>query len=643
MAYVFDIEADGLLATLTKAHCLVAICEDTEEVLRYRPETFVDGLMFIQDKDLIAHNGINYDLQAIKKLYPWFNHTGKIHDTLVYCKLLWSNIGVSDAGRVIAYQKSNGLRGLPPKLRGSHSLKAWGYRLKCNKDEPPQDWSVFTEEMLEYCEQDVVVNLRLWQAVKRKIAADNTPQVAINMEHDAAKLLSLQERNGFKFNESKAVALYAELAAQRSHMREHLVKEFGSWYVNQGVKTPKRTLNYKDPLKASRVAGAPFTAIKHVEFNPTSRQHIAKVLMERINWCPREFTPSGQPKIDESILKHIKTKETEMLCEYFIAQKCIGMLAEGDNAWLKLVTADGYIHGSINPNGAVTGRATHSKPNIAQVPSGKTELGVMCRQLFTVPDGWHLVGSDASGLELRCLGHFMAKYDGGAYIKVILEGDIHTANQEAAKLGTRDEAKRFIYAFLYGAGDELIGELVGYSHEEYEAWKAAGKHKGVINQLERKGEKWTRKRVCHILKGKEVKKQFLLGLPALKKLIDWCKNEAKENGYITALDGRRIYVRSPHSALNSLLQSAGALICKLWIIEVDKLLQAQGLKHGRNGDYFFSAWVHDEIQVAAKTRDIAEKVGKACQEAMGIVEKTFQFNCPLDAEFDVGNNWSETH
>src|SRR5690606_27698447 len=248
--------------------------------------------------------------------------------------------------------------------------------------------------------------------------------------------------------------------------------------------------------------------------------------------------------------------------------RSISQLAEGDQAWLK-VERNGKIHGSVNPNGAVTGRATHAYPNVAQVPAvrkgkkdgetvilygGEGGYGWECRELFTVPDGWSLVGSDASGLELRCLAHFMARYDGGKYGKVLLEGDIRSENQKAAGLHTRDNAKTFIYAFLYGAGDAKIGKIV---------------KKGPAD-------------------GKRLKAKFLAKTPALKRLIEAVRNAAKR-GYLIGLDGRQLHVRSAHAALNTLLQSAGALVCKKWLVMVEEELQARGLKHGWDGDYAFVA------------------------------------------------------
>lgn len=290
-----------------------------------------------------------------------------------------------------------------------------------------------------------------------------------------------------------------------------------------------------------------------------------------------------------------------------------------NGGWLKCVKEDGRIHGTVNPCGAVTGRATHSSPNVAQVPAVGSPFGKECRELFTVPNGWYQVGVDASGLELRCLAHFMYPYDHGAYAHEILNGDIHTANQKAAGLPERSQAKTFIYAFLYGAGDEKIGKIVHGDAKD----------------------------------GKRLKKEFLEKTPAIAELRAAIENtlvaqrgykgEIKrwKRKYLKGLDGRPLHVRSVHSALNLLLQSAGALLCKKWICLVEENLIKLGLDHGE--DFQYMGWIHDEIAVACRTKEIAETVVKVAQDSMREAQAYYGFRVQLDTEGKIGKNWSETH
>jgi len=283
--------------------------------------------------------------------------------------------------------------------------------------------------------------------------------------------------------------------------------------------------------------------------------------------------------------------------------KRLGQLATGKQAWLKLVKND-KLHGRVNHMGAVTSRCTHSNPNMAQVPGVHAPYGQQCRELFTVHNSYRLLGADASGLELRCLAHYMANYDGGAYGREILKGDIHTANQKAAGLETRNQAKTFIYGFLYGSGDEKTGQIIGKGAKE----------------------------------GKAIKKKFLDKTPALKKLRE-AVNRAAERGWIKGLDGRRLPVRHAHAALNTLLQSAGAIICKRWYVIMEDLFRANGYTEE---DVAIVAFVHDEVQLQVR-KEIADDIGELILKAMKDTEIYYEFKCELDAEYKVGRNWADTH
>lgn len=306
--------------------------------------------------------------------------------------------------------------------------------------------------------------------------------------------------------------------------------------------------------------------------------------------------------------------------------KRLGQLAEGKEAWLRAVGPDGRIHGRVNTNGAVTGRMTHSKPNMAQVPSAKSLYGHECRSLFIVSEGKLLVGADADALELRDLAGYMAIYDGGAYIDTVLRGDksqgtdMHSVNCRAlgmdpkARYGTetgRDKAKTWFYAFIYGAGDEQLGWIL----------------------LGVRGEQ-------AVKKGKAARAAFLKNLPAMGKLVESVKKRAKERGFLLGVDKRALPVRSQHAALNTLLQSAGAVQMKKALCLLDDSLQAAGYTPGLH--YEFVANVHDEWQIEVD-HDIAETVGRMAVQAIRDSGSFFNFRCPLDGNFDIGGNWNETH
>jgi len=594
VALIFDLETDGLLDTVSKIHCLVIKDTDTDEVFTYRsgfPYELEEGIDHLLSGSLVVgHNVIKYDIPVIEKLYKVSFDHAKVFDTLVATRVIWAAIRETDSLRI-----QKGI--LPGKLFGSHSLAAWGYRMKNYKGDYDGGWEKFTQEMLDYCVQDVQVTADLYSRILKK----NYSAQCLELEHKLAWLMAKQERNGFHFDTTSAAKLYAKLVSRRSEIEAELIATFGEWQVRLPDFIPARDNKTKGYIK-----GVPVPRYKTVMFNPSSRDHIADRLQKLYGWKPQELTEGGKPKIDEVVLSKLSYEPCAALSEYLMVQKRISQLAEGDQAWMKC-EKQGKIHGSINTNGAVTGRATHSYPNISQVPSSGSPYGHDCRGLFTVPNGWTLVGADASGLELRCLAHFMAEWDGGKYADILLSGDIHTENQKAAGLETRNQAKTFIYAFLYGAGDAKIGSIVGGDAGD----------------------------------GKRLKSKFLRSLPALGRLVDSVK-QAATKGNIAGLDGRDIYIRSAHASLNSLLQGAGAVVCKQWLVLLEEQLQSK-FKHGWDGDYCFCAWSHDEVQIACRTPEIAQQVAELATDCVRQAGEHFNFRCPLAGEYKIGTTWADTH
>lgn len=568
---IFDIETDGLLDDVTKVHCIVTQCTRTGVQWKFFGHTLKEGIQLLKESPEIGgHNVICYDIPVLEKLYG-FTYEGEVFDTLVASRLIYPNLKEKDLLK----------RTVDNRLIGSHSLKAWGQRLNYNKGsygEQEDAWTEFNPEMLEYCALDVALNTKLYDMLQRKCY----PKEPMQLEHDMARMLFQQERIGFPFDVEAAQKLYTQLSARKQQIETELVNTLEPTIIELKTKT------------------------KTIPFNPASRQQIADRLIKK-GWKPKEFTPSGEPKVDEKILAGIDMPEAKLLTEFLMLNKRLGQLGNGKQAWLKL-EKKGRLHGRVNHMGAVTSRCTHSDPNIAQIPSGTAAFGKECRSLFKAPKGFTLLGADASGLELRCLAHYMSRYDGGKYGKEILEGDIHTANQMAAGLQTRPQAKTFIYGFLYGAGNEKIGEIIGKGAKE----------------------------------GGQIKKRFLAKTPALKRLTDAIKlrlETQRGEKFIKGLDGRLIPIRHPHAALNTLLQSAGAIICKHWYRTIEKKIREKGYT---TEDVAIVAFVHDEVQIIVK-EGLEDVIGEITKEAIKETEQHYNFNCALDSEFDVGRSWAETH
>jgi len=600
---IFDAETDDLLEKVSKLHVLVLKDHDTGEVTRYNRDNAHEGLARLSVADVIVgHNALDFDVPVLEKLFG-FKFKGRLFDTMLTARLAWADIKDGDFNR-------SAMGTLPAKLIGSHSLEAWGYRVGILKGDfkKNNDFSVWSQSMEDYCAQDVEVT----HALYRSLLSKNLSEESVSLEHGFASVIRLMSKRGFAFNSSKAGSLYAKLQQKRVELEQQLQVVFPSkihtmkmcmWETPDGREwTTKIAALEQSGFKMKQITKGKLKT-REVPFNPASRDEIAERLIEKYAWKPTVMTDNGKPKVDESVLEGMEYPEARLLEEYLMLQKRLGQIGDGNEGWLKSVNIrTNRIHGRVITNGAVTGRCSHLKPNMAQVPNHGSPYGRDCRELFEAGAGMELVGFDASGLELRCLAHFMARYDGGAYAKEILEGDVHTANQKAAGLPTRDNAKTFIYAFLYGAGDEKIGKVIGKGQRE----------------------------------GKRIKDEFLRKTPALRMLREAVTEASTKRGYLVGLDGRILPIRSAHAALNTLLQSAGALLMKkATVLFAEKLRQ-------NNINGWLVAHVHDEVQTEVQ-RGSGDLVGKLGVESIKDAGNHFKFRCPLDGAYRVGNNWSETH
>ncbi len=592
---LFDIETNGLLDELDAIHSLVLIDMDTEEEVSCADQegyiSIADGLSCLDNAELLAgHNIQGFDLPALYKLFG-FEYHGVVHDTLIMSRLIWSDLKNND----FAYIKKPQGKDYPRNLIGSHSLKAWGYRIGENKIEYDGGWAEWSEDMQTYCVQDCVTNLKFYKFIMSKKPSPES----IKLEHDFAHVIRMQEAHGFHFDEVKANELLAKLQRRQAEISVQLQEAFEPWEIREPF-VPK--VNNKS---RGYVKGELTYKVKEVVFNPASRDHIANRLTTIHGWVPTVHTDNGKPKVDETVLAGLDYPEAALLREYLMLDKRLGQLAVGKNAWLRMVR-NGRMHGQVNTNGAATGRCTHNRPNIAQTPSVGAPFGTDCRALFHAPNGYDLVGADLSGLELRCLAHMMARYDNGAYTDVVLNGDIHSVNQKAAGLPSRNSAKTFIYGFLYGAGPAKIGAIVGGSEKE----------------------------------GRKLINKFMKATPALKQLRDAVGAAVEKKGHLVGLDGRILPVRSSHAALNTLLQGAGALLAKQATVILYQNLTAKGYKWGE--DYAQVAHVHDEVQLIAR-KEIADDVGKEAVKSFQLAGDHFNFRCPITGEYKVGANWADTH
>ena len=580
---VFDIEADSLEPT--KIWCIAAVDPDSGETKTFGPTEIVNGLAFLTSADkLIGHNIIGYDLPAIKKIHNIDLSEGRaIVDTLVLSRLF------------------------NPTREGGHSLESWGYRIGLQKIEHT-DFGEYTPEMLTYCRNDAVLNAKMFNNLKSESRGFSRQSVVL--EHETLKIIADQREQGFLLDIRTTSLLEAELTDRLKDVEREVQKTFRPKQIKtiiiphftktgalskmgqiQGStkKTRLTQEEYEDVATKRKTV-----RMEEVPFNLGSRKQIGEYLID-FGWKPKKFTPTGQPIVDESTLSKITDiPEATLIAEYLLLQKRIAQV----KSWLKEVCEDDRVRGFVNPNGTITGRMTHNSPNMAQVPSLGSPYGKECRACWTVPDGYKLLGIDASGLELRMLAHYMKDED---FKNEILHGDIHSANQRLAGLESRNQAKTFIYALLYGAGDEKLGSVVGGNKRD----------------------------------GKKLRKHFFDNLPAFKHLKD-SVGRAASKGFLKGLDGRKLYVRYEHAALNTLLQSAGAIVMKQAMINLNELIKLNTL------DAHFVCNVHDEWQLEVK-ESVAESTGQLGVDAIIKAGEGLELFCPLDGEYKIGDNWSETH
>lgn len=603
---LFDIETDGLYEQVTKIHCicLKVLGEDrgrcyTDTPVGGEDGTLSDGIKLLSEaSELIGHNIINYDLAVLEKLHG-FHYDGKVCDTLLLSKLLFPLVESWDMSLV--------RRGrFPAKLIGRHSLEAWGHRLGNHKGGfcHTTDWKSYSREMWEYCLQDLEVN----HALYNRCMQEDISEDAFQLETEVAKIITRQSIDGWPFDLGKARELHLRWLDERDRMDTELTRLIPP-FINRCWFTPR-----VNNAKLGYQKGVPIEKVQEIPFNPNSRQHICRLFREKYGWEPTELTETGQAVVDESVLRTLPYPEASALAERFELQKHIGMLAEGKKAWIRLYNPDdGRIHGSVDTLGTRTRRASHRDPNLAQVPA-HSKYGHDCRSLFHAPPGYREIGIDASALELRCLAHYMAAYDNGAYVDVVLNGskedgtDIHSRNAGALGL-SRDHAKTWFYAFIYGAGDEKLG-TVGSD--------------GDISKAQA------------IRIGSKRRKAFLDSLPALAKLTERAKALTRDRGYLYSIDKQKLASPSEHAALNTLLQSAGSIIVKRAMVIMHDKLRKAGLPIWQVG------FIHDELQFLAP-ENLVDEYPPLLLSSFVEAGKYYNFRCPIAGEVQIGGNWAECH
>lgn len=585
----WDIEANGLLKTVDKLWCISIIDANRVYTADHRQQGFLEYLD--QFSTLVGHNIIAYDLPVLKKLYGWVPRENvEIIDTLIMSRVLF------------------------PGLRDSHGLASWGKTLKFPKGEI-KDFSYFQPEMLPYCINDVKLTQKVHGACLKEIERLNIPNLktAIKEKMEFAKIMALQVEAGLSLDVEKAKELAKKMQEEYETYHKELVAVMPALKADDHYKKIKEEgrLVSSDNDKYSYTQGKNnklYTKeFKYKEPNPNSRKQLTQWLISK-GWRPTIKTEKGDWKLDEKTLKTIDIPEAKNLVRMFELQKKLGMLSEGDNAWLKLVGEDGKVHGEINVNAAITGRCTHSNPNLGQCDS---EM----REVWIAKKGWKLVDCDAKSLEVRILAHYLHPYDKGAYTSLVLSGqDIHDFNREMMELHDRHNAKTINYAMAYGAGNWKLGVSVA-------------KDRGIKTQ-----DAEELKRL-----GKQVRDNVMANFTGYEQLLKVISYKLKERGYLISLAGRPLYPSKDYSALNAIIQGAGADIMEKAVLnfyETTKQLC------GRN--YNFVNNIHDEVLLEADPEYVELLKEELCKAIRKTTEQ-FKLNCEMDGEAKTGDNWKMVH
>jgi DNA polymerase I-like protein with 3'-5' exonuclease and polymerase domains len=461
--------------------------------------------------------------------------------------------------------------------------------------------------MLDYCVQDVVVTTKLFELIQKQ----NYAESSLKLEHAFALAINKQIRSGVPFNLDAALDLVDDLRAKQNKLETQLKElfppiEHESWF------TPK-----VNNTKRGYVKGVPFCKITIEEFNPGSRQQIANRLRIKYGWVPEKTTEKGNPILDDDVLEKLPYPEAKTLAEYMLINKRLGQIADGNNAWIKLVNSDDLrMHGDVVTNGCITGRCAHRYPNMGQVPAGYSPYGKECRSLFSAPNDWDLIGIDAKALELRCLAGYLAYWDNGEYASLVVnpEIDIHTYNQQQFGVETRDISKRLLYGMLYGCGAIKAGTIIDPNEKNPDKLKRLGR-----NAID----------------------GFMNGVPALKQLKNQIDESLSERSYLVGLDKRALHCRSAFKGLNVLLQSAGAILMKQIVVTIhNNIEQNLGLVYGKDWEQLLM--IHDEVQLTCYgeyTKDIQTQAIMAFPQA----QEFFGFRCLIEGDSRVGTSWADTH
>lgn len=696
--FTVDIETDGLLDSVSRILCVGMLNCSTDVTVMFKEDQINEALSLLDTGDeLILHNGIGFDLPALERVTGWTpKPTTLITDTLLWSQFLFSDLKNNDK-RAYSLGEDDEDDDFDLVL-GSHSLEAWGVRLGCPKTVYTGGWDVWTQELQDYCEQD----LRVTEKLRRHLVSENrTNTAALATEHQFAKICQKMQERGIAFDVVKAQALHQQLQSEITVLENvivsgippviNMLKTPAYWiadwvdakhaslttqFTTKGAADAYRKLHKIKPSQCSITAGPLREEI--IPFNPNSRDQVRKYLFEKHGWTSPKLTETGEKLLEtssaaelaheygsltEEILRDCRFPEGQQFADYYLLRKISSFLSskDGEKGWLSLVKDD-RIHGRIITIGAATLRCTHSRPNLSQTPHVSLDkatglplfglrgrYGADCRELFIATEGYEMIGADLSSIELVCLAHYLFPYDHGAYAKQVLEGDVHMLSVNAIKskahyVVSRGDSKTCTFGWAYGSGDYKLGTIItAVSKEAYDDFVERRRrylanpgriHQKVWSKATNSRRSATPDEAAYMEVGSQVRTALETGIDGLGDLITALKEAAKKK-YLNILKCQ-VPVRSAHAVLNTALQSCAAIIMKNWVCLTTATNESQGVEvHSLLN-------IHDEWDVECLPQ-YSQAHSDNCLKGMLGAGERLGIRVPVRGSVKCGRSWLEVH
>lgn len=612
----YDLETDGLLHELTKIHCvsLMDLDDPSKTPLLYHDTPGIEPChgdireamdILDQAEHVVAHNNLGFDNEVVKKLYGVELAVDKCFDTIVASRVVFSDLRDRDFARRDADPE------FPGKFTGSHALGAWGYRLGEAKGDYDGGWSTFNQDMATYALQDVVVTEKLYRYLLDRLP-EPKPMGPMELEMQFAAICEEMNRTGVQIDRPALQVLLETLEGRLADLESEIQSLFPPEYHEY-----KPYPSGKPRMMFCKVRNGKF-ADKRIPFDPGSRQQLARRLEAKYGWSPTSLSSKGNPVMNEEVLMDLADRydEVKPVAEYYIVKARLGTLREGQSSYVKLMDSTGILRGRTIHIGTQTGRCAHRSPNLGNICSSRAPYGHEIRSLFIPRRGYIQAGFDASALEFVALAHYVGKWDGGALRETVLSGnkddgtDIHSMNAKNIEATgvpcTRAMAKTAIYCTMYGGSARRLAEQLG----------------------------------CKVGQARKIQKALTGGIKGLNELQASLIDAVEKRGAIWAINGMRVGTRSPHSALNFLLQSCGAMVMKAVTVFVKEEVEAAGMVWGK--DYILTGHVHDELQGSLK-EEFKDSFSACVDRAFERTTDLFQLRCPVAGETDFGSSWAQTH